>query len=62
MTAMPEQDFAPRQRTFTMLEWARRAWGKEWTKPDPGYEFTGRKFDTPSDGGEIYNGGGDEQS
>jgi hypothetical protein len=25
--------------------------GKDVDKPDPGYEFTGRKFDTPTNGG-----------
>jgi hypothetical protein len=48
---MAELDFEPRVKTFTMLEIARKAWGKDWTKPDPGYEFTGRTFETPTYGG-----------
>ena len=43
------------------IDWAaevRKAWGKEWTKPEPAYEWSnGRKFEVPADGGEIYNGG-----
>lgn len=37
-----------------VLDWAaivRKAEGKEWNKPEPGYEFTNRKFDTPKEGG-----------
>lgn len=49
---MPELDFDVRVKTFTMLELARKSWGKDWTKPDPGYEFTGgSKFETPQSGG-----------
>jgi hypothetical protein len=36
------------------LNWkalVQRAWGKDYTKPDPGYEFTGRKFDDNPRGG-----------
>jgi hypothetical protein len=33
-----------------MLELARKAWGKDWTKPDPAYEFSnGRNFEQPAD-------------
>jgi hypothetical protein len=28
-------------------ELAQKAWGKDWTKPDPGYAFTGKTFDDP---------------
>ena len=39
-------------RTLSWAEMVRKAWGKEWTKPDPGYEFSnGRKFDDKKDGG-----------
>lgn len=31
-------------------------WGKEYAKPDPGYEFSnGTKFDTPTNGGPYSN-------
>ena len=47
-----ETDFDVRVQTFTMLEIARKAWGKDWTKPDPAYEFSnGRTFETPNVGG-----------
>jgi hypothetical protein len=47
------EDNAQRVRTrdFDWSQLVRNAWGKDWTKPDPGYEFTNRTFDTPKDGG-----------
>ncbi len=34
-------------RTLSLAELARKAWGKEWNKPDVAYEFTGnRKFES----------------
>lgn len=37
------------------LDWkslVEKRWGKEWSKPDPAYEFSGgRKFETPKQGG-----------
>jgi hypothetical protein len=40
---------------FKDIDWKQmvlQRWGKEYTQPDPGYEFSnGRKFETPKDGG-----------
>jgi hypothetical protein len=39
-------------RTLSWKELVQKKWGKDWTKPDPGYEFSnGRKFETPKQGG-----------
>jgi hypothetical protein len=38
-------------RTLSWKEIVLKRLGKDANKPDPGYEFTGRKFDTPSNGG-----------
>lgn len=44
-----------RTRTLSWEEMCRRVWGDEWTKADPGYEFSnGRKFDDRANGG-PYN-------
>ena len=43
-----------RTRTLSWEELARKAWGQEWTKPEIAYEFTGRKFEEPKQGG-PYN-------
>lgn len=41
-----------RTRTLNWREMAQRAWGKDWKKPDPAYEFSGgRTFDEPKQGG-----------
>ena len=50
---MPTDDNEQRVQTRT-LDWSeivRREWGKDYVKPEPGYEFTGHKFDTPTNGG-----------
>ncbi len=49
-----DTDQQVRTRTLSWDEICRKAWGKDWTKPDPAYEFTGRKFDDPKVGG-PYN-------
>lgn len=36
-----------RTRNLSWREIAQKAWGKEWNKPEPAYEFSGRKFDEP---------------
>jgi len=39
-------------RTLNWKELVLKKWGKEYQKPDPGYEFSnGRKFETPKRGG-----------
>jgi hypothetical protein len=39
-------------RTLNWKELVLKKWGKDWAKPDPGYEFSnGRKFETPKTGG-----------
>lgn len=39
-------------KTLNWKELVLKAWGKEWTKPEPSYEFSnGRKFDAPKNGG-----------
>lgn len=36
-----------RTRTLSWREIVQKAWGKEWTKPEPAYQFTNRTFDEP---------------
>lgn len=39
-------------KTFDWKQEVMKREGKNWGKPDPGYEFSGgRKFDTPKQGG-----------
>jgi hypothetical protein len=38
-------------RTLSWKEIVQRRLGTDQSKPEPGYEFTGRKFDTPKTGG-----------
>jgi hypothetical protein len=38
-------------RVLSWKELVLKRLGKDANKPDPGYEFTGRKFDTPQNGG-----------
>lgn len=39
-------------RTLNWKEIVMKQWGKDYHKPDPGYEFSnGRKFDDPKQGG-----------
>ena len=40
-----------RTRTLSWAEIVARAQGKDKDKPDPAYEFTGRTFDDPKQGG-----------
>lgn len=41
-----------RTRTLSWREIAQKAWGKEWNKPEPAYQFSGgRTFDDPKNGG-----------
>jgi hypothetical protein len=53
---MPDDSQA--QVRFRQLSWeeiCRKAWGKDWTKPDPAYEFSsGRNYEDPKVGG-PYN-------
>ncbi len=52
---MPSAEQPPTTREIDWAAMVRKAWGKDWTKPDTAYEFTNRKFDAPQDGGGIYN-------
>lgn len=45
-----------RVRTLNWKELVLKRWGKDYAKPEPGYEFTGRKFDTPTNGGPYRAG------
>lgn len=50
---MSTSDNDQRVRT-RQLDWAeivRRTWGKDYTKPEPAYEFTGRTFEDKPNGG-----------
>jgi hypothetical protein len=38
-------------RTLDWREMVQRSWGKDWTKPEPAYEFGSRTLDDPKDGG-----------
>jgi hypothetical protein len=38
-------------RTLDWAEIVRRMWGKDWTKPEPAYEFTNRTFEDNPRGG-----------
>lgn len=40
-----------RYRNLSWREIVQKAWGKEWTKPEPAYEFTNRTFEEPKEGG-----------
>lgn len=52
MTQPTDNQQLVKTRTLSWKEIAQKAWGKDWTKPDPGYEFSnGRKFETPKNGG-----------
>lgn len=44
-----------RTRTLSWKELVLKRWGKDYAKPDPGYEFAGRKFETPQNGGPYRN-------
>jgi hypothetical protein len=45
------------QTVRSIREMAQKAWGKDWAKPEPGYEFSnGRKFD---DSHGLYEGNGE---
>lgn len=49
---MDNNDQLVKFRTLNWKEICQKAFGKDWAKPEPGYEFSGnRKFDTPADGG-----------
>ena len=51
----------PKPPTYRTVNWAavvRRAWGKEWNKPEVGYKFSnGRTFDSSDAGGGPYRRG-----
>lgn len=38
-------------RQLSWKEICQKAEGKNWTKPEPAYQFTGRTFDDPKQGG-----------
>jgi hypothetical protein len=39
-------------KNLNWRELVQKQWGKDYAKPDPGYEFSnGRKFETPKTGG-----------
>lgn len=40
-----------RTRDLSWRELVQKAWGKDWNKPDPAYEFPGHTFDDPKQGG-----------
>jgi hypothetical protein len=45
-------DTRVRTRTLDWKEMVQRSWGKEWTKPEPAYEFSNdRKFEDNPNGG-----------
>jgi len=44
-------------RDLSWKELVQKAWGKDWTKPAPAYEFTGKTFDDPKNGGPYGNQG-----
>ena len=47
-----DNDQLVRTRELSWREIVQRTWGKEWTKPDPAYEFSsGRTFEEPTQGG-----------
>lgn len=54
-----DNDQQVRTRTLSWEEICRKAWGKEWTKPDIAYEFSGRKFEDPKVGGPYNTEGND---
>lgn len=41
-----DQEQRVRTRTLSWEEMVRKAWGKDWNKPDPAYEFNGRVFES----------------
>lgn len=51
MTQPTDNQQRVRTQTLNWKELVLKRWKKDWTKPEPGYEFTGRKFDTPTNGG-----------
>lgn len=45
--------------SFRTLDWGalvRQAWGDEWMKKDPAYEFTGKTYESPGASGGPYTG------
>jgi hypothetical protein len=44
-------DTRVRTRALDWKEIVQRSWGKEWTKPEPAYEFTARTFEDNPNGG-----------
>jgi hypothetical protein len=38
-------------KTINWKELVLKKWGKDWAKPDPAYEFTGKTFEAPKQGG-----------
>lgn len=49
---MDNEEQKVRTRTLNWDEIVKKSWGKDWTKPDPAYEFSGnRTFDDPKVGG-----------
>ena len=46
-----EREAVVRVRELDWAEMVRRAWGKDYLKPEVAYEFTGRKFNEPVQGG-----------
>lgn len=46
-----EREAVVQVREFDWAEMVRKAWGKDWAKPDVAYEFTGRKLNEPAQGG-----------
>lgn len=40
-----------RTRDIDWKQMVLQRWGKDWAKPDPAYEFTGKTFEEPKNGG-----------
>lgn len=52
MTTPNQNEQLVKTRDVSWKDLVQKKWGKEYTKPDPGYEFSnGRKFETPKEGG-----------
>lgn len=52
MTQPADNQQLVRTRTLNWKELVLKRWGKDYTKPDPSYEFSNnRKFDAPTNGG-----------
>lgn len=52
MTTPNQNDQRVTTKVISWKELVMKRWGKDYNKPDPGYEFSnGRKMETPKNGG-----------